>query len=101
MPKTRPPYPPQLRARLVELARTGRTPRGTRPAVRALRADDPDWVRQADRDDEASTAVFVRELSVNFRRPAATGNNQAPRNRQLPMGPVGGSWRPSHPTLPS
>jgi putative transposase len=23
MPKTRPPYPPQLRARLVELARTG------------------------------------------------------------------------------
>jgi hypothetical protein len=26
MPKTRPPYPPQLRARLIELARSGRTP---------------------------------------------------------------------------
>jgi len=26
MPKTRPPYPPQFRARLIELARTGRTP---------------------------------------------------------------------------
>ena len=26
MPKTRPLYPPQLRARLIELARSGRTP---------------------------------------------------------------------------
>jgi hypothetical protein len=26
MPKTRPPYPPQLRARLIDLARSGRSP---------------------------------------------------------------------------
>ena len=51
MPKTRPPYPPHLRARLVELARTGRTPedlgRQFEPSAQTIR----NWLRQADRDD--------------------------------------------------
>lgn len=51
MPKTRPPYPPQLRARLIELARTGRTPeelgRQFEPAAQTIR----NWLRQAARDD--------------------------------------------------
>jgi len=51
MPKTRPPYPPQLRARLVELARSGRTPedlgRQFEPSAQTIR----NWLRQADRDD--------------------------------------------------
>jgi hypothetical protein len=46
-------------------------------------------------------ASAVRVLSVNLRQPAPTGNNQAPRNRQFPMGPVGRAWRPPRPALPS
>ena len=49
MPKTRPPYPPQLRARLIELARTGRTPeelgRQFEPSAQTIR----NWLRQAGR----------------------------------------------------
>ena len=51
MPKTRPPYPPQFRARLIELARTGRTPeelgRQFEPSAQTIR----NWLRQADHDD--------------------------------------------------
>jgi transposase len=53
MPKTRPPYPPQLRARLGELARTGRTPEEVgrqfefEPSAQTI----PNWLRQADRDN--------------------------------------------------
>jgi hypothetical protein len=47
----RPPYPPELRTRLVELARTGRTPeelgRHFEPSAQRIR----NWLRQADRDD--------------------------------------------------
>ena len=46
MPKTRPPYPPQLRARLIELARSGRTPeelgRQFEPSGQTIR----NWLRQ-------------------------------------------------------
>jgi transposase len=49
MPKTRPAYPPQLRERLIELARTGRTPeelgRQFEPSAQTIR----NWLRQADR----------------------------------------------------
>ena len=55
MPKTRPPYPPQFRARLIELARTGRTPeelgRQFEPSAQTIR----NWLRQADRDDGRRT----------------------------------------------
>ena len=51
MPKTRPPDAPQLRARLIELARSGRTPeelgRQFEPSAQTIR----NWLRQADRDD--------------------------------------------------
>jgi transposase len=51
MPKSRPPYPPEFRQRIIDLVRKGRTPeelaRQFEPSAQAIR----NWVRQADRDD--------------------------------------------------
>ena len=50
MPKTRPPYAPEFRQQMVELARAGRSPeepaRAFEPSAQAIR----NWVAQADRD---------------------------------------------------
>ena len=51
IPKTRPPNAPQIRPRLIESARSGRTPedlgRQFEPSAQTIR----NWLRQADRDD--------------------------------------------------
>ncbi|MBT8201803.1 MAG: transposase [Acidimicrobiia bacterium] len=51
MPRTRPPYPPEFRARMVELVRSGRSPwelaREFEPTATTIRL----WVRQADADE--------------------------------------------------
>jgi len=51
MPKSRPPYPPEFRQRIIDLVRKGCTPeelaRQFEPSAQAIR----NWVRQADRDD--------------------------------------------------
>ena len=51
MPRSRPPYPPEFRARMVELVRSGRNPeelaREFEPTAQAIR----NWVAQADRDE--------------------------------------------------
>lgn len=68
MPKTRPPYPPQLRARLIELARTGRTPeelgRQFEPAAQTIR----NWLRQAARDDGHRQDGLTTEEREEVRR---------------------------------
>ena len=50
MAKTRPPYPPEFRARMIEMVRAGRTPESLanefEPSAQAIR----NWVRQADLD---------------------------------------------------
>ena len=50
MPKSRRPYPPEYRERIVELVRSGRSPeslaREFEPSAQCIR----NWVRQADRD---------------------------------------------------
>ena len=50
MPKSRPPYPPEFRRRVVELVSKGRTPeelaRQFEPSAQAIR----NWVKQADLD---------------------------------------------------
>ncbi len=50
MPKSRPPYPAEFRARMVELVRSGRRPeelsREFEPSAQAIW----NWVRQAERD---------------------------------------------------
>ncbi len=68
MPKTRPPYPPKLRARLIELARTGRTPeelgRQFEPSAQTIR----NWLRQADRDDGHRQDGLTTEEREEVRR---------------------------------
>jgi transposase len=50
MPKSRPPYPPEYRQKIIELVRKGRSAeelaRQFEPSAQAIR----NWVRQADRD---------------------------------------------------
>ena len=50
MPKSRPPYPPEFRRRLVEMVRAGKSPaelaKEFEPSEQAIR----NWVAQADRD---------------------------------------------------
>jgi len=51
MPKSRGPYPPEFRQRIVELVHKGRTPeelgRQFEPSAQCIRS----WVRGADRDE--------------------------------------------------
>ena len=51
MPRSRPPYPPEFRVRMVELVRSGRNSeelaREFEPTAQAIR----NWVAQADRDE--------------------------------------------------
>ena len=50
MPKSHPPYPPEVRRRLVEMVRAGRSPAELaeefEPSEQCIR----NWVKQADRD---------------------------------------------------
>ena len=51
MPKTKPPYPPEFRRRIVELVRAGESPdklaKRFEPSGQTIR----NWVAQADRDE--------------------------------------------------
>jgi transposase len=68
MPKTRPPYSPQLRARLIELARAGRTPeelgRQFKPSAQTIR----NWLKQADRDEGRRADGLTTEDREEVRR---------------------------------
>ena len=67
MPKSRPPYSPELRRRLVEMVRAGRSPAALaeefEPSEQCIR----NWVKQADRDSgtrqDGLTTVEKEELS--------------------------------------
>jgi transposase len=50
MPKSRRPYPPEYRQRLVELVRAGRSPESLAKEYEATGQSIRNWVRQADRD---------------------------------------------------
>ncbi len=66
MPKTRPPYPPEFRSRLVELVRSGRKPeelaREFEPSAQSIR----NWVResglQAGSSQEETSSTEREEL---------------------------------------
>ncbi len=71
MPKTRPPYPPEFRRRMVELVRAGRSPselaKEFEPSAQAIRT----WVEQAERDEgrrEAGLTGAEREELQRLRR---------------------------------
>ena len=67
-PKTRLPYPPQLRTRLIELARSGRTPeeigRQFKPSAQTIRT----WLKQADRDEGRRADGLMTEEREDVRR---------------------------------
>lgn len=50
MPKSKPPYPAEYRARVVELARAGRTHRSLAREFQVTDTTVRSWVRQADLD---------------------------------------------------
>jgi transposase len=68
MPRTRPPYPPELRRRLVELVRAGQTPeelaRKFEPSAGAIR----NWVVQAARDEGRRADGLTTEEKEELRR---------------------------------
>lgn len=67
MPRTHPPYPPEYRQQILELARAGRRPeevaREFGPTVQTIR----NWLKQADRDDgrchDALTTAEHQEIA--------------------------------------
>jgi len=68
MPKSHRPYPPEFRQRLVELARTGRTPEDLgqqfEPSAQTIR----NWLRQADRDEGRRVDGLTTEEREEVRR---------------------------------
>lgn len=50
MPKSRPPYPPEFRQRMVELVRAGRTPEELSREFEPTAQSIWNWVRQAETD---------------------------------------------------
>jgi len=51
MPRTRPPYPPEYRQKMVELVRAGRTPEELPREFEPTAASIHKWVKQADLDE--------------------------------------------------
>ena len=68
MPRTRPPYAPEFRRRMVELVRAGRTPEELaqkfEPSAGAIR----NWVLQADRDEGKRQDGLTTEERDEVRR---------------------------------
>ena len=68
MPKSRPPYPPDFRRRIVELVAKGRTPeelaRQFEPSAQAIR----NWVKQAALDAGTRTDGLTTEEREELRR---------------------------------
>ncbi len=68
MPRSRPPYPAEFRARMVELVRSGRTPeelsREFEPSAQAIW----NWVRQAERDGGVRQDGLTTDEKEELRR---------------------------------
>ncbi len=68
MGRTRPPYPPEFRRQMVELARAGRTPeelaREFEPSAQTIR----NWAHQADLDEGRRTDGLTTEERAELRR---------------------------------
>jgi len=68
MPKSRPPYPPEFRQRIIELVRKGRTPEALaeqfEPSAQTIR----NWLAQADRDAGQRTDGLTTDEREELRR---------------------------------
>ena len=67
MPQTKPPYPPELRQRIVDLARAGRTAASLAREFEPTETCIRNWIAQADRDaglrSDGLTAEERKELN--------------------------------------
>ncbi len=68
MPKSRPPYPAEFRARMVELVRAGRTPQELSREFEPTAQSIWNWVRQAERDQGVRTDGLTSDEKEELRR---------------------------------
>ena len=78
MPKSHLPYPPELKHRLVELVRAGRTPEELAEKFEPTAQSIRNWVAQAARDDGRRHDGLTTEEREEFRR-LRRGEQDAPR----------------------
>ena len=68
MPKSRPPYPPEFKRRLVEMVRAGRNPEELAEKFEPTAQSIRNWVAQADRDDGHRQDGLTTEEREELRR---------------------------------
>ncbi len=68
MPKSRPPYPPEFRQRMVELVRAGRNPEDLAERFEPTAQSIRNWVAQADRDGGRRQDGLTTEEREELRR---------------------------------
>jgi len=67
MPKSRPPYPPEYRQRMVDLVRGGRTPEALSREFEPSAQSIWNWVRQAERDEGIRSDGLTTEEKEELR----------------------------------
>ena len=90
MPKSRPPYPAEFRARMAELVRAGRTPEALSREFEPTAQPIWNWVHQAERDQGArqdGLATDEREELRRLRR-SMIGERARRSARSLSPGPL-------------
>ena len=73
MPKSRPPYPPEFRQRIIELVRKGRTPESLAEQFEPTAQTIRNWLAQADRG-----SVSMASGATSARSSAASGGRTRP-----------------------
>ena len=68
MPKSKPPYPPEFRARLIDLVRAGQTPEELGRKFECTAQSIRNWVRQADLDGGQRTDGLTTEERAELRQ---------------------------------
>ena len=68
MPNSRPPYPAEFRARMIELARAGRTPEELSREFEPTAQSIWNWVRQAERDQGVRQDGLTTDEKEELRR---------------------------------
>ena len=68
MPKSRPPYPAEFRARMIELVRAGRTPEELSREFEPTAQSIWNWVRQAERDHGVRLDGLTTDEKEELRR---------------------------------
>jgi transposase len=68
MPRNRPPYPPELRQRILDLIRAGRTPASLAREFEPTETSIRNWMAQAERDAGLRTDGLTTEERVELNK---------------------------------